>query len=172
MEEIELTFLAKSIPKDLKACNSKEIIDIYIPKSKAHPKIRIRKDGNKYEITKKQPLKDGDASHQTEHTIPLTEEEFLEISKINGKKVRKIRYNYPHNNRIAEIDVFQDELKGLIVIDFEFNSLEEKENFQTPDFCLADITQEDFIAGGMICGKSYEDIEEYLEKYGYEKLTL
>ena len=47
MIELEKTYLAKEIPQGLKDCNSKEIIDIYIPKSNAHPKIRIRKNGDK-----------------------------------------------------------------------------------------------------------------------------
>ena len=65
-----------------------------------------------------------------------------------------------------------DLLLGLIVIDFEFKSEEEKKSFVMPDFCLVDITQERFIAGGMICGKKYEDIEEELQKLGYDKLFL
>ena len=36
-----------------------------------------------------------------------------------------------------------------------------------PDFCLAEVTQEEFIAGGMLCGKSFEDIKDKLEKFGY-----
>ncbi len=39
-----------------------------------------------------------------------------------------------------------------------------------PDFCLVEVTQEDFVAGGMLCGKSYEDIKADLDRYGYTKL--
>lgn len=67
------------------------------------------------------------------------------------------------------MDVFQDDLEGLVVIDFEFSSLEEKDRFQMPDFCLVDVTQEDFIAGGMLCGKTYKEIEENLNKFNYTK---
>jgi len=35
-----------------------------------------------------------------------------------------------------------------------------------------DITQEIFIAGGMICGKRYEDIEDNPNKFEYHKLFL
>jgi hypothetical protein len=41
-----------------------------------------------------------------------------------------------------------------------------------PDFCLSDITQEEFIAGGMVCGKCYEDLIEDLTKFNYEKILL
>ena len=170
MIELERTFLAKFLPEGLKNCKSKEIIDIYIPKSQVHPKIRIRKNGDRYEMTKKQPVHDHDKSKQKEQNIILTEEEFQELSKLDGKKVRKIRYLYDFDGNIAEFDVFQDELKGLVLVDFEFEDEKEKDKFVMPDFCLVDITHEEFIAGGMICGKSFEDIREKLEKYHYKPL--
>lgn len=171
MIELEKTYLAKYLPKGLKDCESKEILDIYIPKSKRHPTVRIRKNGDRYEMTKKEPIED-DPSHQEEQTIRLTEEEFNELSKLDGKKTHKIRYFYNHGDRTAEIDVFQGSLKGLVVVDFEFETKEEKDSFEMPDFCLVDITPEEFIAGGMVCGKSYEDLSEDLNKYGYSKLII
>lgn len=173
MIEIEKTYLAKEIPSDLENCIFKEIIDVYIPKYIDHPNIRLRKNGDKFELTKKELVNDGDASHQTEQTIVLRESEFNTFNKqLEGKRVRKIRYNYNYNNRIAEFDVFQDELSGLVLIDFEFETLEEKDNFKMPDFCLADVTHEIFTAGGMICGKTYEDIKNDLKRFGYNKLYL
>ena len=168
MIELERTFLAKSLP-DLSNCKKLEIIDIYIPKEREHPNLRIRKIGDKFEMTKKSPL-ESDMSEQREFTVPLTEQEFNVLSKLDGKVMHKIRHHFIYNGRLAEIDVFQDKLKGLIIVDFEFENEEEKNNFQIPDFCLADITQEVIFAGGMIAGKSYEDIEEVLKKFGYKKL--
>lgn len=170
MIEIEKTFLARELPKGLKNCKSKEVIDIYFPKEAKHPTIRVRKSGDKYEMTKKERLDPNDASMQKEHTISLSKEEFLALSKIDGKRLRKIRYYYEYEGKTAEIGVFQGELKGLVLVDFEFDNAEEKDNFKMPDFCLADVTQDDFIAGGMLCGKEYNDIERELGKYGYKRL--
>jgi CYTH domain-containing protein len=169
MIELEKTYLAKFIPNGLK--NGKDMLDIYIPTETRHPVLRIRKNGEKYEMTKKYPVKEGDASKQHEFTIPLTKEEFEELSKsLKGKRTHKIRYNYEYHGRIAEVDVFQDLLKGLVVVDFEFENEEDKDSFEMPDFCLIEVTQEEFLAGGMICGKSYEEIKEKLEKFGYKRL--
>ena len=172
MIELEKTYLVKNLPEKLQDCEFKEIVDIYIPKLSEHSILRIRKNGDKYEITKKEPLNHKDASCQEEQTIILTELEFKALQKIDGKIVRKLRYRYDYNNRIAEVDIFQDTLKGLIIVDFEFSTIEEKDIFEMPEFCLADVTQEIFIAGGMICGKSYKDIENDLNKFGYKKLFL
>lgn len=172
MIELERTFLAAKIPLKLSKCKYKEIIDIYIPQNSKHPKLRLRKNGNKYELTKKEPVNNDDASHMNEQTIILNEEEFNALLHVDGKKVRKLRYYYEHDGLIAEFDVFQDSLKGLVVVDFEFDSIEQKNDFKMPEFCLVDITQEEFIAGGMICGKSYDDIKIELDKYNYKKLFL
>ncbi|MDD2870901.1 MAG: hypothetical protein PHS49_02825 [Candidatus Gracilibacteria bacterium] len=182
MLELENTYLLKEFPKGFfeylekgeskYVKGKKEIIDIYLPIESKHPKIRIRKNGEKYEITKKFPLNEGDASVQKEQTINLTESEFNIFNKLCGKKVHKIRYLYDYNGKIAEIDIFMGDLKGLIVVDFEFIDELEKNNFVMPSFCLADITQEEFIAGGMIAGKKYSDLNIYLEKYGYKEFII
>jgi len=168
MIELEKTYLAKSLPKLEKG---KDMIDIYIPTETRHPVLRIRKNGEKFEMTKKYPVVEGDSSKQYEFTIPLTKEEFEELSNsLKGKRIHKIRYNYENDGRVAEVDVFQDNLKGLVVVDFEFENESDKDKFQMPDFCLADVTQEEFLAGGMLCGKSYEDIQDKLKRYNYKRL--
>ncbi|MCK5491218.1 MAG: hypothetical protein KAI67_05245 [Candidatus Pacebacteria bacterium] len=172
MIELEKTYLAKNIPENLQSCKFKEIIDVYIPKSSEHPKLRLRKNGDKFELTKKEPVEKGDASCFEEQTIRLTEIEFNALNSLDGKRVRKLRYYFDYCNRTAEVDVFQDVLEGFILVDFEFETIEEKDKFEMPDFCLADITQELFTAGGMICGKSYQDIEGDLKRFGYQKLFI
>jgi len=174
MIEFERTFLAKQFPDGLKACKSKEIIDIYLPKViEMHAPIRIRKNGDKHEITKKTPVVLDDHSILEEQTIILSKREFELLEKeISGRRVRKFRYYYPCNGKMAEVDVFTDALTGLVTIDFEFTSKEEKDAFKMPFFCLAEVTQEDFIAGGMLCGKRYADLEKNLARYNYQKLFL
>jgi CYTH domain-containing protein len=169
MIELERTFLAKSLPPGLDKCQSKEVIDVYIPKTAEHPTLRFRKEGDRFNIIKKEPV-DGDASHQEEQTIRITESEFRELMKLNGKMVRKIRYYYDCDGRTAEIDVFQDGLRGLVLVDFEFSTKEEKDSFRMLDFCLAEVTHEKFLAGGMLCGKKYPDIEKSLRRFNYSRI--
>ncbi len=172
MEEIELTYLAKELPPDIKNSPHKEILDIYMPNASGHSTLRIRKAGEKYEITKKEPIRGNDSSHQLESTISLTAEEFRELSRLEGLRVKKKRYYYQENGTNYEVDIFQDGLSGLVLVDVEFDSLEKKGNFMPPEWCLAEVTQEKFIAGGMLCGKiKYADIEPQLRKFGYKKIN-
>ena len=170
MTGFERTFLAKYLPEDLGKCTFREIIDVYIPRISIHPKLRIRKIGNKFEITKKIPVNRKN-SQLRETTIPITEEEFEDL-KLIGKRIRKFRYYYPFNGKFAEIDIFQDLLKGLVLIDFEFNSEKEMKEFEIPDFCLAEVTQEEFIAGGILSGKSFLELHKQLKKFEYQRILM
>ena len=169
--ELERTFLLKYLPFTLSSKKFKDCLDIYLPVNSKHPHLRIRKIGNVFEMTKKQPIIN-DSSEQSEHTIILSKEEFKELSQIKGLRVHKHRYIYKIGKVKTEVDIFQDNLLGLALIDFEFKSVKKKNSFIAPDFCLAEVTQEEFIAGGYLAGKKFEDITQQLNRYGYKKQKL
>lgn len=171
MKELERTFLAKEIPASLEGLPCTELLDVYIPRQAAHAHLRLRKKGERYELTKKMRFEKDDASNLIEQTIDLSLDEFRALEAVEGKRVRKLRYRLDHEGLILEIDVFQDDLRGLVLIDVEFSSLEAKAQFKTPNFALVEVTQDDNFAGGMLCGKKYSEIEPILKKYGYKKLA-
>jgi CYTH domain-containing protein len=170
--ELEKTYLARVIPEELENSRSEVISDSYLPADAVHPKIRLRHRGERYELTKKEPVDGTDSSKQNEHTIPLTQTEYESLAAVSSKKLTKRRYYHHISGRLAEVDVYQDSLNGLVVIEFEFENETEKAEFQTPDVCLADVTQEETIAAGMLAGKSYADIQPALEQYNYKPLNL
>lgn len=175
--EREYTFLMTTLPSDLADFPSKIIEDNYIPASSDHPKIRIRRNGDKLVITKKYPAnsaneQDGDSSRMVEHTIELSTEEYDALNQLQGKKFKKRRFAYKYGEYLAEVDVYLGGLSGLVVVDFEFDSEESMAQFQKPDFVGADVTQDPLIAGGVLCGKSYGDIADaLLENYAYHPVA-
>lgn len=169
--ERERTFLAKELPQEIKTAEPTRIVDIYIPDTPAHSHLRLRQNGKTYEITKKTSVAAGDASEHIEQTIPLTEEEFAALSRCSTKRVAKDRYRIVIDGTLAEIDVFIEDLAGLVLIDFEFDTEAEKNNFTPPSIALADVTQEDFIAGGLLAGKTYDTIAPELARFCYKKLS-
>lgn len=170
--ELEYTFLASELPKEIEGVSPKRLVDIYIPESGTdHPRLRLRQKGNTYEITKKTPVNEGDASTQIETTIKLDAHEFVALSSTSQKSVVKDRYVADINGYPAEVDVFREGLEGLVLIDFEFSSEDERAKFIKPEVCLADVTQEDFIAGGLLAGKTYADISDDLNRFNYKPLV-
>ena len=168
--ELERTFLARELPAGLDRARSLVIRDIYIPETADHAVLRLRQKGEKYEITKKEPVVGDDSSQQYEHTIPLTQVEFEALATASRKDFVKRRYFMQIAGRDAEVDVYGEKLTGLVVIDFEFASIADKDSFETPTECLADVTQDVVIAGGFLAGKSYRDIAVSLATYGYKPI--
>lgn len=160
MIEIEKTFLVKNIPANLSSYKSFKIKQGYI--SSTPPVLRIRQKNDKYEITKKLPLKPGDWSSSEEINIPLTKEEFDKLFVLTEKSLQKTRYLIPlENNLTAELDVFEQELNGLSWVEVEFISEEEMNSFKKPNWFGKDITQEDFAANSFLAGKTFEEIKKY-----------
>lgn len=60
----------------------------------------------------------------------------------------------------------------MVLIDIEFDSVEERYAFVVPEFCLVEVTQKRFIAGGTLAGKKYKEAEDNLLKYGYGKIVF
>jgi CYTH domain-containing protein len=169
--ELELTYLAAELPEEIKKSKPKILVDVYVPESGVkHARLRLRQKGDSFEITKKIPINEHDASAHTEMTIPLDEAEFNALASVSDKRVVKDRYNVYIEGYPAEVDVFCEELKGLVLIDFEFTSEEEKKAFKQPSICLSNVTQENFIAGGLLAGKTYQDIEPELKRFNYKEL--
>ena len=173
--EREYTFLVNELPRDLGDFPSIIIEDNFIPKESGHPILRIRRKGERYEITKKHPVdvaedgRSGDSSRQVEHTTPLSKAEYEVLNKCDGKRFKKRRVFYEAGGIKSDIDVYLDKLAGLVTADFEFENDEEMAKFEWPSFVGADVSQEKLIAGGMLAGKSYADIGGILqEEYGYE----
>jgi adenylate cyclase len=165
--ELEKTYLAKALP-DLAGCRSEIIRDVYVPESADHAILRIRQRGKRYEATKKIPVSDTDSSRQNEHTIPLDRAEFEALSKCSNKSAVKRRYYCQIEGRDAEVDLYQEDLTGLITVDFEFADQASLQSFQMPSICLADVTQKVTFAGGSLAGKNYNDISRTLDVFDYK----
>lgn len=166
--EIERTFLVAEIPGWIEKMQPEDMTDYYLPSDmNTHPKLRLRQKGDRYEITKKSVLADGDASQQLESTIELSSLEFEALRDCPSRKVSKRRYSMDNEKWITEFDVFTGSLEGLILVDFEFKNEKAMREFVAPDYCGADVTQEDFIAGGMLAGRTLDDIASDLNRLGY-----
>lgn len=169
--EIELTFLLKYIPDFVYKVKPTRIVDIYIPEDSDFPPLRLRQKGHKYEMTRKLPARVGDYSNHIEQTIPLEKDEFQLLGSVSSRELEKDRYTVKWQEYVLEFDIFYGALKGLALVECEFKNKKEMKSFVQPEFCLADITQELFIAGGQLAGKSYLNIQEKLAKFRYEKIS-
>ena len=133
--EIERKFLTKHIPFDITAYPFKQISQAYISFS---PTIRIRQSDEKYILT----VKGKGHLAREEFELPLSKEEYDRMFlKTEGTPVIKKRYLVPVEDGLtAEVDIYEGELEGLLLVEVEFPSVEAMNAFTAPDWFGEDVS--------------------------------
>ncbi|MBB2182309.1 CYTH domain-containing protein [Lachnospiraceae bacterium MD1] len=143
--EIERKYEIHKLPEKLSQYSYKNIEQGYLCHK---PTIRIRKSNDQYILTYKSKIlqKDQDASDNPvindEVELPLTEEAYLNLKKkIDGNMVYKTRYLIPLQDHLtAELDVFREQLSGLMMVEVEFPDVEASKKFVPPDWFGKDVS--------------------------------
>ena len=150
--EIERKFLVKKIPDNL---DTYEMIDMTQGYLNTSPVVRVRKENDDYVLTYKGS---GLLSH-SEYNLPLNKEAFEHLlKKCDGIIISKSRYKIPlKNNLTAELDIFKGDLDSLKLVEVEFDSVEEADNFTPPEWFGEDVTTD---------GRYHNS---YISKYGLLK---
>lgn len=139
--EIERKFRVKYLPDQLDQYEKKVIEQGYLCQK---PVVRIRKSNDRYILTYKNKaniIQQG-AIQSQEIEADLTESSFLHLKeKIDGIMIEKTRYLIPLNDGLtAELDIFSGKLTGLYFVEVEFESKEDAERFQAPDWFGEDVS--------------------------------
>lgn len=161
MLESELNFLLVNLPSDYKDFPSIQIRQGFI--SGLPSPLRIRESEGKFTMTKKHPVSPDDGSRYIESEIELSKEEFEKFWPICQASLSKRRYKYPlYDGLVAEIDIFQDKLEGLVYAEVEFPDEELRKNFKKPDWFDIDITQEKWVANSELSKLNYSQVEKII----------
>lgn len=132
--EIERKFLLKSLPEDLDRYASYEIEQAYLC---SNPTVRVRKGGEKYTMT----YKSGGGMDHAEYNLPLDAASYAHLlEKCDGRVITKRRYKIPYGRLLIELDIFSGCMEGLILAEVEFDSVEEANAFEMPDWFSEDVT--------------------------------
>lgn len=76
----------------------------------------------------------------------------------NSNEIRKNRYHFEFEGRRFSADMFLGDLFGLVLAEVSFETDEELDNFPTPPFALADVTNEPLFTGGRLCELTFSDV--------------
>ena len=138
-QEIERKFLVKELPKGFKNCKRHYITQGYLHSDEKEYRIRCI-DNLKYILTEKW----GKGISRKEEEYEISKKEYLELlEKVEGNVIKKIRILYPLADKMAEIDFFFGNLKGLKTVEVEFDSIEEANAFKVPDWFGEEVTGDD-----------------------------
>lgn len=162
---IEATFLCRELPKDLAKQTHEKIEQGYLIDS-IDP-VRIRKKGNDYSFTRKTMVSPDDFSFRDYVSIPVDKAEFEKVWKLVIKKLTKTRYYYDLGlgSPSMRIDVFEGDLKGLILIEMIFNNDGELRSFVAPDWFGPEITKEKRLTNPAVAGKKFKALKPIIDEY-------
>ena len=64
------------------------------------------------------------------------------MEKIDGHPITKRRYMIPYEPYTIELDIFEGHMKGLIMAEVEFPSVDEANSFTPPSWFGEDVTED------------------------------
>jgi CYTH domain-containing protein len=167
--ERERRYLLRDLPEGMSRIDPHfQITDNYITGTR----LRIRKvrepRSNKWTVkfTQKFAPDPDDLSRTIITNTYLNALEAEVLSVFDSNEIRKNRYYFDYEGRKFSVDMFLGDLFGLVLAEVSFDTDEELENYPTPPFALADVTNNKFFSGGVLCERSFADVREEIAKAG------
>ena len=133
--EIERKYLIKNMPK-LENYKYHKIEQAYLC---TNPVVRVRREDESYYMT----YKGGGMMAREEYNLPLNREAYVHlIQKADGNVIGKTRYLIPleQEGLTIELDVFDSPFESLVLAEVEFESEEQANTFQPPEWFGEDVT--------------------------------
>ena len=137
--EIERKFLVDRLPPDFENLTGKTIRQGYVIDAAGGIELRVRQKQRAYYQT----VKMGEGLSRTEIEIELSADQFNRLwPHTEGRRVSKTRYTLPVGDHTAELDRFEGNLKGLLLVEVEFTSVDAAKDFAPPDWFGRDVTED------------------------------
>lgn len=133
--EIERKYLLKKMPK-LENYECHKIEQAYLC---TNPVVRVRREDENYYMT----YKGGGMMTREEYNLPLNKEAYEHlVKKADGNVIGKTRYLIPleYDGLIAEVDVFDAPFAPLVMAEVEFQTEEQANQFEAPEWFGTDVT--------------------------------
>ena len=133
--EVERKFRLRRLP-DLSGTDADPIEQGYLAVG-ADGEVRLRRKGERTLLT----VKRGTGLSRGEAEVEVSREQFETLWPLTeGRRLRKRRHVLPHDGLEIEVDVYEEELEGLIVAEVEFDSEEQARDFEPPAWLGDEVT--------------------------------
>lgn len=94
--------------------------------------------------------------------ILLSPRELELFDALPGNRLRKTRHYHEYQGRVFALDVFADELTGLVLCEIEANNLDELLAIQPPPYAQREVTEDSFFTSGNLCRLSRAELQQKL----------
>jgi adenylate cyclase len=139
MQEIERKFIIQSIPFPLDQLFFEHISQGYLVTSEKGDEVRVRQRGEHCFLT----VKKGEGFERYEMEIEISRDQFEKLyGATTDERVEKKRYIIKDRDCTIELDIFEGRLRGLMVAEVEFRSLDEGKAYRTPEWFGREVTED------------------------------
>ncbi len=94
----------------------------------------------------------------------LSEGEYEALAAIGGRKLRKRRHYFKPPGYSYGVDVFEGELQGLVLCEFEGEDEREAFAIPAPPFATVEVTNDPFFTGGNLSRVSAAELASRMQK--------
>jgi CYTH domain-containing protein len=163
--ELEHRFLLDRLPDGVAQDDGWLIVDRYITGTR----LRLRRmepldrGENVFKLGQKEVPSPPDFSRMTITNIYLTPLEYDVFAALPAHGLRKRRYRLEHGSRVYGVDVFEEQLAGLILAEVGFaTEAEWRKDWQLPDFAVRDVSRDLRFTGGALATATGQEVAELL----------
>jgi CYTH domain-containing protein len=158
--ENERRFLVVTCP-DLSTAASRLIEDAYISHSRLRLRAITHADGaREFKLCKKYESLDPTSGPIV--NIYLSAAEYAVLSSLQGRPLRKRRHRVAWRDRSFSVDVFEDELAGLVLCEAEAESADAIGALEFPSWASLDVTADRFYTGGNLAYVTADELKARL----------
>lgn len=143
MQEIERKFIIRSIVFPLDNYPFENIRQGYLVTCRDGNEARVRQKGEHYFLTIKKGA--GLERQETEITISQAQFEKLYLATAD-ERLEKRRYVIQDENCVIELDIFEGKLKGLMLAEVEFKSVDDSKAYRVPTWFDKEVTEDERFA--------------------------
>ena len=163
--EWERRFLLARPPEAASDAQGRRIEDRYINRTTLRLRRLTEVDGPvTFKLTQKLAQGASGAFQGLITTIYLTEEEYGVFAGLPARALAKTRLSLPPFG----IDVFEGELRGLVMAEAEFSSGEEAAALRLPAFVLGEVTNDRRFTGGILAKATRLELSGWLADLGIQ----
>jgi CYTH domain-containing protein len=151
--EREQRWLLSGLPADV--VDPVDIQDHYVSRSTLRLR-RVRSGaGTVYKLAQKVRAAAGSPERVSLTNMYLTEHEFELLGQLGGASLHKTRWQWPTGDHVLSVDVFEDNLDGLILAEVELR--DHHPLLPALGLAVVDVTHEDRFSGGCLAQLSNEE---------------
>jgi CYTH domain-containing protein len=148
---------------------SKRLEDKYLTGTRLRLRVMTDLDTGRQLIKLTKKAESPSPYFRTISRILLDPPEFELFNRLDGHPIRKVRYYFNHSSNVYSLDVFEDELDGLLLSEVSADSLDELMLIEPPPFVLCEVTEDQFFDGGELCKIAQADLKHRLQNFEFAR---